>query len=72
VASNAALLRLGEAVDRLERLVERLPATMATADDLRLREDYSALLASHSLLRSRAEVALAEVDRLLAHDREAG
>ncbi len=71
MAPNAALLRLGNAVDRLETLVERLSTTSTSADNLRLREDYKALKANHALLRSRAEVALAEVDRLLERDREA-
>lgn len=70
MTTNEALTRLGGAIDRLERLMESLPGTLASPDDIRLREDHAALKASHALLRSRAEVALAEVDRLLDQDRK--
>src|SRR3546814_19654263 len=61
---EAALRRIEAGLDRLAALVGGLPHGGVEADMVS-REAHETLLAAHQLLRTRAEAAVAGIDRLL-------
>lgn len=73
MSTTAAFIRLENALESLEHLIATLPPPPPSATAIEEeREAHESLKSRHALLRSRAEAALEELDRLLGRGAAGG